>query len=756
MYRTWLSEKCAYMDIDKLRGKSEVIQVRMPEIFVPLFADNPEKKTDSGRHLEAKEMPVDIEELIRKNECLLIEGHPGSGKTTLLKHLSYSLIKNPPHMKGFDEWLPVLLFLKDLKGFFTGKEGIEPRPSTAEAILAFYCDKAENGLNPEIIKAFCRAKKALFLLDGLDEIDETQRAIVVHSFADFRTQNAGNTIVLSGRPHGVAGAASDRFGMNHVKILPLTMEQTELFIRNWFRYVYAEGSRIGVKNAEDMISEIKDHPSIEKFIDNPLMLTAICILYHDGKELPGQRAELYSKFIENLLYRRFHDYEKIRNFLMTLAFTMHHSHRTKGIDKQDAIRVLQKVYKRQDNETKESYRVRSEKLFDEIESRCGLLKLENGQYLFWHLTFQEFLTAVYVKDNDNYRDTIHQKWGEDWYNEVIELYVGYQSINDKSIANKIVWEIIHAEDNAPFKKWLLASKSMIDIHKDRRDDKVLGAVRERLLSIIDADVEPAVRKRLLSITYADVEPKVHEIREVRAEAGEILGWVGDPRDLKKFVKIEGGEYDLEGLGKVTITPFEICKYPVTNQWYKEFVDAKGYEMPEYWSPQGQEWLEQQQEEFPRYWHERTWKCPNSPVVGVSWYEADAFCRWLTKTKNDGRKYWLSTEQEWQAAAAGLKKREYPWGDGWDKTKCNTVEINLGNTSPVGIFKKGDTPEGISDMAGNVWEWTDSWYEKEKYRVVRGGSWIHGGNYCRCAYRHRGAPDFLGNIVGFRCARTLKL
>lgn len=290
-----------------------------------------------------------------------------------------------------------------------------------------------------------------------------------------------------------------------MKILPLNMEQTEMFIRNWFRYVYSEGSRIGVKNAEGMISEIKAHPSIEKFIDNPLMLTAICILYHDGKELPGQRAELYSKFIENLLYRRFPDYEKIREFLMTLAFDMHHSRRTKGIDRKDAIEVLKGVHKKQDKETEDSFRKRIEKLFDEIEPRCGLLKFENGQYLFWHLTFQEFMAAVYVKDNDNYEETIRQKWGEDWYNEVIELYIGYQSITDRKKANEIVGEIIQAEDGAPFKRWLLASKSMIDIHKDRRNDDVLGKVRERLLSIIDTDGEP----------------------KVRVEAGETLGWLGD-------------------------------------------------------------------------------------------------------------------------------------------------------------------------------------------------------------------------------------
>ncbi|MBI4223182.1 MAG: SUMF1/EgtB/PvdO family nonheme iron enzyme [Planctomycetes bacterium] len=734
-YRTWLSGNCAYMDIDKLRGKSEVIQVKMPEIFVPLFAYTPGEKTRNKQRLEEKEMPVDIEVLIKKNECLLIEGHPGSGKTTLLKHLAYGFVQNSPQAQRLDEWLPILLFLKDLKGFFTGKDGAEPSPSTAEEILAFYCDKAENGLNLEIIKAFCRAKRMLFLLDGLDEIDEKQRAVVVHSFANFKTQNAGNKLVLSGRPHGVADAASDRFGENHVKILPLNMEQTEMFIRNWFRCVYSEGSRIGVKNAEGMISEIRAHPSIEKFIDNPLMLTAICILYHDGKELPGQRAELYSKFIENLLYRRFPDYEKIREFLMTLAFDMHYSRRTKGIDRKDAMEVLKGVHKKQDKETEDSYRKRIEKLFDEIEPRCGLLKFENGQYLFWHLTFQEFMTAVYVKDNDNYEETIRQKWGEDWYNEVIELYIGYQSITDRKKANEIVGEIIQAEDGAPFKRWLLASKSMIDIHKDRRNDDVLGKVRERLLSIIDTDGEP----------------------KVRAEAGDILGWLGDTRDLKEFIRVKDGKYSVS-VGKVTLKNFEIGKYPVTNSWFEEFVKAGGYKNKDFWTEEGKKWLDTKKAEYPRLWNERKWKSPNSPVVGVSWYEAYAFTRWLTALVNDGFEYRLPDENEWEGAASGLEKREYPWGNGWDKMRCNNYEINLEKTSPVGIFKKGDTPEGISDMAGNIWEWMDSWYDKEQTgRVLRGGSWYSGGGRgCRCASRGRGDSDGRVGDVGFRCARTLKL
>ncbi len=750
-YRTWLSEHCAYMDIDKLRGKSEVIQVKLPEIFVPLFADDPGKKAGRGRNTEDTARPVNIETLIKEKEFLLIEGHPGSGKTTLLKHLAYGVAQAPSQAEGFAGWLPILLFLKDLKEFFADHAGITASAPTAEKILAFYCDMTGSGLSLEMIKAFCKGKKTLFLLDGLDEIEESQRNVVVHSFADFRTQNVGNKLVLSGRPHGAAGAAADRFGTNHVKILPLNSEQTEMFIRNWFRYVYAENSRIGSKTADGMISEIQTHPSIGQLIDNPLMLTAISILYHDGKELPGQRAELYNKFVENMLYRRFPDYEKVREFLMELAFDMHYNRRTKGIDRQDALKVLQKVYKKlsdvnealyrlhalqkskeSPDETESLYRKMTEKLFDEIESRCGLIKCESGQYLFWHLTFQEFLTAVCVKDNNNYEETLGQQWGEVWYHEAIELYIGYQSITDKSIANTLVDNAIRAEDVAPFQKWLLASKSMLDIHRDRRNEDVIDRVKKRLLYIMDSNAEP----------------------KVRAEAGEILGWLGDTRNLKGFIRVEDGTYSTS-IGTVTIKNLEMGKYPVTNGWFEEFVKADGYKRKDYWSDDGWKWREQNKAEHPRLWNERRWRGPNAPVVGVSWYEAYAFTRWLTETLKDGFTYRLPEEGEWEAASSGLQQREYPWGEGWDKTRCNNRELEILKTSTVGIFKKGDAPEGISDMSGNVWEWTVSLRDKkDRFRVMRGGSWGNGGDDCRCAPRDRNNRFVRHDSIGFRCARTL--
>ncbi|MCP4369370.1 MAG: formylglycine-generating enzyme family protein [Deltaproteobacteria bacterium] len=157
--------------------------------------------------------------------------------------------------------------------------------------------------------------------------------------------------------------------------------------------------------------------------------------------------------------------------------------------------------------------------------------------------------------------------------------------------------------------------------------------------------------------------------------------------------------------------------------------------------------------------------------------------------NKGYKYRLLEEDEWEAAAAGIEGRKYPWGNEWDKNRCNNGEIELNKTSPVGVFKDGNTPDGISDMGGNVWEWTTSDYnskkslydftfdedmqklldelktdeylskydEKEReFSVLRGGSWYDSSVKCRCAYRFRYVPDIGDYNIGFRCARTLTL
>jgi len=544
------------------------------------------------------------------------------------------------------------------------------------------------------------------------------------------------------------------------------MEQVNLFIKKWFTYLYSGSLGLGGKNAEAMIGEIKDHPAIGQLIDNPLMLTAICILYHDGKELPGQRAELYKKFIDNLLYRRFKDPEMVHDFLKTLAFKMQEQN-IRAIDRAFAAEILKSSYKMRADETKKEWIKRLEKVFDDIEPKCGLLKFENGQYTFWHLTFLEFLAAHYLVDNHtDYDQAIKSYWDQERYKEVVELFIGYLSMENKKWANRIISQALQTADKSPFKRWRLASCALVDIHRKRREEPVLDLAQKRLLLVMDTN---------------DTMPK-H-----RADAGETLGWLGDTRNVKEFVKVKGGTYNLEGFGAVSITPFEMAKYPVTNSWFEEFIKAGGYKNMDLWTPEGRKWLEYTKAKHPRYWDDRKWRCPNFPVIGASWYEVCAFTRWLTGAMNDGRQYRLPDEKEWQAAAAGVEGRSYPWGDKWDKNKCNCDEIKIEKTSPVGVFQNGDTPEGISDLSGNVWEWTLSDYHSKKVSddftfdetvqrlideekfgeaysnfgerqlpVVRGGSWLFGSGVaggCRCAYRNGYGYSFdRCDYVGFRCAR----
>ena len=185
-----------------------------------------------------------------------------------------------------------------------------------------------------------------------------------------------------------------------------------------------------------------------------------------------------------------------------------------------------------------------------------------------------------------------------------------------------------------------------------------------------------------------------------------------------------------------------------------------------------DYLENEWYSLPRYWNDTRWNNPAQPVVGVNWYEAVAYCRWLIATLHDGMIYRLPTEAEWERAARGSHGYRYPWGNTWEEGYCNGKETNLAVTSPVGLFPQGAAEGGIEDLAGNVWEWCRDWYGSGYYaqsgdarnptgptkgdsRVLRGGSWYNEGeNMCRCGYRRGGYPWDWDYNWGFRCVRTL--
>jgi formylglycine-generating enzyme required for sulfatase activity len=205
--------------------------------------------------------------------------------------------------------------------------------------------------------------------------------------------------------------------------------------------------------------------------------------------------------------------------------------------------------------------------------------------------------------------------------------------------------------------------------------------------------------------------------KTRLAAAEALGQAGDPRlrlprDPDYWVRVEG---------------FEIGKYPVTAQEYQLFVDDGGSK-PERWDNQLLR--------------------PNCPVVNITWFDAKAYCDWARVR--------LPTEAEWERAARGPEGREYPWGNEEpDPDRANYDQTKLGGISPVGLFPRGSTPDGIADLTGNVWEWVADWYDdSQKSRVLRGGSWSYGSANLRASYRPGRRPGpWIGNL-GFRCAREV--
>ena len=202
--------------------------------------------------------------------------------------------------------------------------------------------------------------------------------------------------------------------------------------------------------------------------------------------------------------------------------------------------------------------------------------------------------------------------------------------------------------------------------------------------------------------------------------------------------------------QVLLPAYYLDKFEVTNTVYQKFVMATGHRPPPYWNgtqyPNGMD----------RY-----------PAVMVSWENAQAYCRWAGKR--------LPTEAEWEKAARS-DQRLYPWGNTFDPNKAN-VGGTRGGLTPVGNYEAGQSPYGIFDLTGNVWEWTSDWYNPypgnvtedknfgEKYKVLRGNSWATVGHYppeitrqivahnSRAIFRLFFDPKGMLNDIGFRCAKS---
>jgi iron(II)-dependent oxidoreductase len=268
---------------------------------------------------------------------------------------------------------------------------------------------------------------------------------------------------------------------------------------------------------------------------------------------------------------------------------------------------------------------------------------------------------------------------------------------------------------------------------------------------------------------------------------EIVDWAGSADT--EMVKIPGGTFmmgsnDLHGYDNeknehlVEVALFEMDRTSVTAFQWTLFMKDGGYRRKELWSPEGWAWREAVSVGKPEYWHnaEGKWAYygplglralhPEEPVSSLSWYEADAYARWVGKR--------LPTEAEWELAAAydpaTGNSRRFPWGDQAPDAVRAHHALQSWSPQPVGALPQGATVFGLLDMAGNVWEWTSSpflpypdfqaypydGYSKDhmdgKHYVCRGGSWATAGTILRCSFRNWYVPTYRQGFLGMRCAR----
>lgn len=196
---------------------------------------------------------------------------------------------------------------------------------------------------------------------------------------------------------------------------------------------------------------------------------------------------------------------------------------------------------------------------------------------------------------------------------------------------------------------------------------------------------------------------------------------------------------------VLLEAFSIAIHEVTNREYKEFLEATGY-------------APKDPTDFLRHWEGGTYPpdLADHPVVYVSYDDAQAYLKWA------GRR--LPTEAEWEKAATwdgeSGTKRPYPWGEGYDPGKAR---VEAPSTAPVGSYPEGNSPEGVSDLFGNVWEWTSSWFQPYpenmdenpdygvKLKVTRGASHHAREVAFTCTTRNPKPPGTRSPLIGFRAA-----
>ena len=778
VYLAQLRDETARIKIQGLLvGSGKAPSLPIEDLYIPLTTA---ARAAKGRDPDpAGRKPMGLEEALM-HPRLVIVGDPGSGKTTFLRRLANSLAGGAQFAASLgDGPLPILIRVADLCEHIRNcKDGptIKDSPQWLVHFLETQAGERVWALDGEFFRERLEGGGALVLLDGLDEAPgRTGRELMARLFERATQAYGGCRFVVTTRPQSYAGEGV-LSGFETAQIEPLETDAIGKFLEHWCRALFPESETDATKHMSRLTEALRARKEIRRMARNPVMLTALAVVHWNERRLPEQRADLYESILVWLSRQREkregrEPAERCLTLLQELALAMQNQARERlaQIGRGAAADLLAPQFT---GVPKSGHKKKALEFLEQEEPDSGIVVSRGSEIRFWHLTFQEYLAARAIAgkaDSAQYKllldaDRIYRP---EW-RETALLLAGVLIRQGRDKVNGLVSAMI-----------------------DRLGPKASLADQARCAGLIGAmvrDLQPTGYepgdKRYGSILDAvlgifDVEKARSVELKVRVAAGEALGQAGDPRLRKEnWVRIEAGKFLMGSQKKdrskpnydsdtyeenespvheVELRAFEIGRYPVTVEEYRQFVEDDGYLKELWWSAGG---FGKRKE--PDSWEEQL-QYPNRPVVNVNWYDAAAYCAW--------RGLRLPTEAEWERAARGRDGRKYPWGkEKPDVERANYDECSIGHATPVGMFPGGATPDGIDDLAGNVWEWVGDWYGEDYYgkspaanpegpvsgkmRVLRGGGWGLDSWNLRAALRIRDVPENGDYYIGFRCVREV--
>jgi energy-coupling factor transporter ATP-binding protein EcfA2 len=559
------------------------------------------------------------------NQHLVVLGAPGSGKTTLLKHITLILVsqkKLHPQAFKLPHKLPIFLYVREQS------EAIRDNPEYGlEDAVQDQFKKGKFSLSEGWIAQRLAKGQCLVLLDGLDEVANAEVRQKVANWVQQQMVTYGkNRFILTSRPFGYA--SNPLGGVTILEVHHFTPRQVRHFIQNWYlatELMSSQRDDSGVRmraqrGAENLLRRLYNTPALLPLGVNPLLLTMIATVHHFRSSLPGKRVELYAEICEVFLAKRQQARGVVleltaaqqQRVLQPLAYHMIEQ----GIQEIPLVEVWAVI---EDPLRRVNPEMTPQAFLLLVEHGSGLLlERENGIYSFAHLTFQEYLAAVHLREH-NWEHILVSHVGESWWHETIRLYCA------------------QADSTAIIAACLAGDLSTVS---------VLNLAIECLAEALE--VHPTVRMQLDTLLTRDMESNEPERQQVIAEA--LLA-----RRLQQLMHLEDETY-------VDTSLINCAEYQV----FLDEQQARGkYYQPVHWDTlhfaagQGQ-----------------------SSVLGVRKSDAAAFCCWLTERDPGVWNYRLPRIGELEGEDAERIKLTLKMDTGYWTEEANREDANRTNGKMV--------------------------------------------------------------------------